>query len=304
MRRKLALLISAACLTSCFPGNGDDESSDRYVDYGGQQPPGMKARVFAEGVVSTEFGELNAVLTSDLSEFYFTRRGVPGRPPAIMVARNESGVWTSPEELDFDDRYSAIDLFLTSDGLRMVFCSNRPHDGDDAPRDDHDFWVSRRVGERWSEPVLFAPLALSPSEDFYPIVTRSGNLYLNSQREGPGTNNIYRSTWSGEEYLPAEQLPAPINSEFREFDAFVSQAEDMIIFTSMRPGGFGGADIYVSVLEDGEWSAPRNLGAEVNSEGAEFGAMLSPDGQYLFFTSTRNVSEDIFWISASVVDGN
>jgi outer membrane protein OmpA-like peptidoglycan-associated protein len=35
------------------------------------------------------------------------------------------------------------------------------------------------------------------------------------------------------------------------------------------PGGFGGMDIYESDFENGEWSSPKNLGAEINSEGDE-----------------------------------
>ena len=100
---------------------------------------------------------------------------------------------------------------------------------------------------------------------------------------------------------PAEKLPAPINSEFREFDAFVSPGEDMIIFSSDRPRGVGRADIYMSRLENGRWSEPMNLGVAVNSEASEYGAMLSPDGRFLFFTSSRTGMEDIYWVSADVL---
>ena len=269
--------------------------------YLGQHAPGLTAEKFAPGIISTQDGELNSVFSSDLREFYFTRRGIPAVPPAIMVTRLGSEGWSEPENLGFEARYSAIDLFLLPDGQRMVFCSNRPHLGNGEARSDHDFWVAPRDGDGWGEPRLFASAALSDSEDFYPVVTESGNLYFNSQRAGPGTNNIFRSTWNGREYQPAEILPEPINSEHREFDGFVSPTEDMIIFSSDRPGGFGRADIYVSFLQDGRWSEPRNVGGDVNSEASEYGAILSPDGEYLFFTSSRDGTEDIFWVSADVL---
>jgi hypothetical protein len=272
-------------------------------DYLGQDPPGLTAKLFAPGFVSTQHGELNAVFANDAREFYFTRRGIPGVPAAIMVTRLGNEYWTQPAAIDFDRRYSAIDLFITTDGNRMVFCSNRPHTPDAEPRGDHDFWVSLRDGDTWTGPELFAPAAMSEAQEFYPIVTLSGNLYFNSQREGQGTNNIYRSGPQQGEYGPPEKLPQPINSEFREFDAYVSPAEDMIIFSSERPGGHGGADIYVSFLTDaGGWTEPQNLGAAVNSPASEYGSMPSPDGRYLFFTSGRDGNEDIYWISAEVVD--
>ena len=296
----LLTVMLVACGAGDVPGDTTDGSP---VDYVGQTPPGDTSQLFAPGLVSTEHGELNSVFTADLQEFYFTRRAISGRWPAIMVTRRGPEGWTEPESVGFDDAYTAIDLFITPDGQRMVFCSNRPHREGDQPRSDHDFWVSRRDEGGWGEPHLFAPAAVSDWEDYYPVVTESGNLYFNSQRDGPGTNNIFRAIPEQGTYGSAEKLPEPINSQHREFDAFVSPTEDMIVFSSDRPGGFGRSDIYVSFLEDGGWSEPRNLGGEVNSDGAEFGAILSPDGRYLFFTSTKGGNEDIYWISAEVLGG-
>lgn len=280
------------------PDQGTAVSPD---DYLGQTPPGMTAQLFSPGLVSTGDGELNSVFSADFREFYFTRRGIPGVPPRIMVSRRGPEGWEIPQPVSFDQRFSAIDLFLTPDGQRMVFCSNRPLDGTGPPRSDHDFWVSTRAGSGWGKPQPFAPGTSSGFEDFYPIITGKGNLYFNSQRDGPGTNNIFRAVWDGQKYGRPERLPAPINSEFREFDAFVSLEEDLIIFSSDRPGGLGRVDIYLSHREDGRWSQPRNLGAEVNSAASEYGAMLSPDGRFLFFTSSRAGTEDLYWVSSDVL---
>jgi hypothetical protein len=296
---RAVFLFFALLLVTCQPADDTDAvSPDAYL---GQTPPGMTAQLFSPDFVSTEEGELNSIFSPDFHEFYFTRRGVPTVPPRVMVSRRGSEGWGTPESVGFDRRFSAIDLFLTQDGQRMVFCSNRPRQRGDSTRVDHDFWVSVREGIGWGEPQLFAPEAMSEFEDFYPVITESGNLYFNSQRDGPGTNNIFRSAWTEGRYEPAEKLPAPINSEFREFDAFVSPGEDMIIFSSDRPGGVGRADIYISHLENGRWSEPMNLGVAVNSEASEYGAMMSPDGRFLFFTSSRTGMEDIYWVSAGVL---
>lgn len=298
MNRSVLVLL-ATCLSGCQPEDNAQRLSGEYL---GQDPPGLTARLFAPEFVSTEYDELNSVFANDGQEFYFSRRGIPGKPSAIMVTRSGTRQWQAPEVVDFDDRYSAIDLFVTADGERMVFCSNRPHELEGGVRADHDFWVSERVGDVWGEPRLFAPAALSAFEDYYPIITSSGNLYFNSQREGGGTNNIFRARLLNGEYGSVERLPAPINSEYREFDGYVASEEELIIFSSERPGGFGGSDIYVSFFEDGGWTDPQNLGGEVNSPASEYGAMPSPDGCYLFFTSSRGGDENIYWISMEVVD--
>jgi hypothetical protein len=294
----LALLMVLP-LVACGPGS--DTPAESLSDYVGQTAPGLTAQLFAPGFVSTEDGELNSVFTPDFQEFYFTRRGVPVTPPRVLVTKRGPEGWSLPETVPFDERYSAIDLFITTDGEWMVFCSNRPREEGSPIRGDHDFWVSEKREDGWGEPRRFAPAAMSDFEDYYPVVTRSGNLYFNSQREGPGTNNIFRSSRVGGEYGPAEKLPGPVNSEYREFDAFVSPGEDLILFSSDRPGGFGRADIYFSVLEEGRWSNPRNLGEAVNSGSSEYGAMLTPDGRYLFFTSSRTGMEDIYWVSVDAL---
>jgi hypothetical protein len=292
-------LFSALFFITCQPADDSDAfSPDAYL---GQTAPGATAQLFSPEFVSTEDGELNSIFSPDYQEFYFTRRGVPTVPPRIMVSRRGPDGWGIPESVGYDPRFSAIDLFLIQDGEGMVFCSNRPRQEGDSTGADHDFWVSEREDNGWGEPQPFAPEAMSDAEDFYPVITESGNLYFNSQRDGPGTNNIFRSAWTEGGYESPDKLPAPINSEFREFDAFVSPQEDIIIFSSDRPGGLGRADIYVSYLENGRWSEPMNLGEAVNSEASEYGAMLSPDGRFLFFTSSRTGMEDIYWVSADVL---
>jgi len=291
----LALAISARQNTAELP-----KLSGPFL---GQQTPGNQSRVFAPDFVSTKLGELNSIFSRDGQEFYFSRRGMRERPAAIMVTRLKNDVWTKPEPVDFTSPHSDIDLFVTSDGGSMIFCSNRPHQKGDPAKADHDFWISKREGSRWAEPVLFAKEAASEYEDYFPVVTKSGNLYFNSQRGGPGTNDIYCSRFAGGKYSAAEKLPEPINTPSREFDAYVSPDENMIIFSSTKPGGFGGSDIYLSFKRaDGTWTEPLNMGNDINSTASEYGATISPDGKYFFYTSTKNGSEDIYWVSAKIID--
>jgi tetratricopeptide (TPR) repeat protein len=56
-----------------------------------------------------------------------------------------------------------------------------------------------------------------------------------------------------------------------------------LYFASNRPGGYGGFDIYVSFKIGGNWSAPENLGATVNTLGNEITPFY--DGNALHFAS-------------------
>jgi hypothetical protein len=299
----LPFLLFMAVTNSLHPQNHERGNETLQGMYFGQVPPGMQSKVFAPGFISTEAGELNAVFCCDGSEFYFSRRGIPGKPSTLMVSKMINDNWSIPAELEFSGIYSDIDLFVTADGQSLIFCSKRPHIKGESEQADHDFWISRRDGNAWSNPVPFAADAISEYEDFYPVITANGNLYFNSQRGKQRGNNIYCAKYQSGVYQAAEKLPAPINSDSWEFDAYVYQDEKMILFSSTRPGGYGGADIYLSYRKiDGNWSEPKNLGPEINSQFSEYGSSISPDGKFFFYTSTRNGSEDIYWISAEILN--
>jgi hypothetical protein len=62
-----------------------------------------------------------------------------------------------------------------------------------------------------------------------------------------------------------------------------------MVFDSVRPGGLGGPDIWVSsrATVQSAWSAPVNPGAPINSPQGESRASLSRDGERLYFGSAR-----------------
>ncbi len=60
----------------------------------------------------------------------------------------------------------------------------------------------------------------------------------------------------------------------------------IIFFSSDRPGGFGGTDIWWSRrMSDGHWSAPRNAGSQINSACDELSPFLTSDSRRLYFSS-------------------
>jgi len=64
-----------------------------------------------------------------------------------------------------------------------------------------------------------------------------------------------------------------------------------MVFTSDRPGGFGGFDLYYSKFSNGSWSAPVNMGPIINSSSDEYRPVLSGDenfiNMYMLFSSNR-----------------
>jgi outer membrane protein OmpA-like peptidoglycan-associated protein len=76
------------------------------------------------------------------------------------------------------------------------------------------------------------------------------------------------------------------NTEFWESAPSLSPDKRDLYFTSNRPGGYGGNDIYVSHRqENGHWSPPENMGPSINTIGDESAPFIHADNLTLYFTS-------------------
>jgi len=99
-----------------------------------------------------------------------------------------------------------------------------------------------------------------------------------------GTTAFLYGEWSA-----PQPFPAGINSTTSEQNAVLSRDELSLYFSSDRPGGMGGLDIYIAqrATLDSPWGSPINAGAPINTSGADFAPNLSIDGHLLFFSSAR-----------------
>jgi len=75
-----------------------------------------------------------------------------------------------------------------------------------------------------------------------------------------------------------------------------------LIFASRKEGGFGGSDLYISNFSDGQWSAPENLGPQINSAYDETTPFLANDGRTLYFSANGKNSIGGFDVFKSKFD--
>lgn len=243
--------------------------------------------VFAPGVISTADFESHPAFTHDGATLYFLKDAPNFSFWTIVVSRFRNGKWESPSVVPWSGRYRDADPFITADGQKFYFISDRPVDG--KPKDDLDIWVMNREGDHWSAPQhLDAPVNSSGNE-WFPTVASDGTLYFGSDREGGlGRTDIYRCRIVDGKYAPAENLGDAVNSKFDEFEPLIAPDQSFLIFMSAgRPEGKGGGDLYTSVFRDGKWQPAQNLGEPINSRALEISPKISPDGRWFFFTSSR-----------------
>ena len=86
--------------------------------------------------------------------------------------------------------------------------------------------------------------------------------------------------------VPVNMGPA-INSRHSEKQPSLSADGRAVYFTSDRPGGLGKYDLWMSSrIADGNWSAPVNLGKNINSREFDQSPFIHPDNKTLYFSST------------------
>lgn len=113
--------------------------------------------------------------------------------------------------------------------------------------------------------------------------TRS-DFYKKRERRGKD-NKVHLSIYSGipEEGKLRKVKPLPFNSkQYSTAHPALSPSGDLLIFSSDRPGGVGGADLYFSTYSEDGWSDPVNMGEVVNTPGDEYYPFIDTEGRLWF----------------------
>lgn len=143
-----------------------------------------------------------------------------------------------------------------------------------------------------SKTARTATLGVAANE-FGPWLSGDGTLWFWSQRpEASGWRDIFFAPPDPDGDAWLEPREFPLNTAGRDSHPWVSPDGSVIVFTSDRPGGHGGDDLWMSArTADGAWGDPVNLGPAINSSFDDEAARLTPDGRTLFFTSNRPMAD-------------
>jgi Tol biopolymer transport system component len=277
------------CCSSAFNVAAQKISKTKHA-YASEKPL-REPTVFAPGIISAGEFDSHPAFTPDGKTIYFVRSTPNFNFWTILVSRFERGRWNTPEVAPFSGQYSDADPFITPDGSRFYFISNRPVSGKSTP--DLDIWMMEKTAAGWSEPKNPGAPINSPGSEWYPTIAANGTIYFGSDRQGgKGRTDIYRSRLINGNYSEAENLGDAINTQFNEFEPLIAPDESFMIFMAGgRSDSAGGFDLYISYNRNGSWTKPSNLGSKINSSGNEYSPMISPDGKYFFWTSTRGFAE-------------
>jgi Tol biopolymer transport system component len=260
------------------------------------QPPAAIERVGA-GIISTDRNETFPAVDPVDGSLWFSVYDDSFDDQTIMFSRRTDSGWAAPEVASFSGEWGDRAPRFSPNGSSLYFSSNRPMAGAESGT-DMNLWRVVRIGNSWGHAKPLSYPANSGANDMHASVTNSA-LWLASTREGSlGRSDIYRIDQDG----AVDQLSAPINDENSQPDLWVSADETwMILVITNHPDGYGGDDLYLSRYDGNAWSVPENLGSEINTDEYEYGPTVSPDGEYLYFTSHRGGSADVYRVRLSSV---
>ena len=114
-----------------------------------------------------------------------------------------------------------------------------------------------------------------------------GSLLGSDRPGGSGGLDLYVARRTGEGYRAPENLGPAINSAADEVEPWIAPDGSYLVFSAKaRPDSTGRYDLYLSGRTGGGWQRPVPLAA-VNTPWQEFNQSVSPDGEWLYFSSTR-----------------
>ena len=141
----------------------------------------------------------------------------------------------------------------------------------------------------WVEPKPITEINTT-GHDAAISISHDGQKLFIYRNVGLGMGDIFMSKLEGTTWTEPEKVKG-INTNYWEGSVCLSSDEKIIYFSSERPGGFGGSDIYSARLQaDSGWGQIENLGPEINTPFNEDAPFMHSDGRTLFFASTGHNS--------------
>ncbi|MCP4593445.1 MAG: hypothetical protein GY842_22135 [bacterium] len=264
------------------------------------QPPTMLGET-----INSPNDDYEPRLSADGMTLYLVR-GKPGHNADIHVSNRTPNGWTEPRPLEtVNTSYDDLGPDPSPNGLLLYFYSDRP-----GGSGGYDLWMARRDKPTgtFAEPINLGPRINSPYNDYGPAVTPDHRtLYFASNRPHPDDvhtpdpqawpatvrEDLYQRDYDlytapiTESGLGAAAPVSSLNSPANEGTPALSPAGDFVYFSSDRPGGAGGFDLYRSRRRSEAHGPAEHLGLTVNSPAHELDPALSMAGYELHFSSNR-----------------
>jgi hypothetical protein len=200
---------------------------------------------------------------------------------------------------------------IVPDESALYFTSKREGSSSNKKNGDNSFYedvyVSYKEDGAWGKAENAGEPINTETNDGCVAISSDGQRMIVFRTSPDLVNGDLYTTWIGpnNKWEPLQLMNKEINSPYIETSACFSNDTSEIFFSSNRPGGFGGKDLYrIKKLPNGQWSVPLNLGPSVNTIYDDDAPFLHPDGITLYYSSKGHNTMGDYDIFKSVWDAN
>ncbi len=181
---------------------------------------------------------------------------------------------------------------ISLDGTSLYFTARKKWKKNEQTTDPstnlpfEDIYVSyMNIDSIWSKPEKLSFCLPNRNEASVSISSDERQLYLYQDTTGNG--DIYSTEINSKRKNKIDIVAIKgLNTEFWETHCYFSQDKNLLFFSSDRPGGFGGRDLYfMRKTSPNEWTKPENMGPNINSKYDEDAPFLSADNKTLYYAS-------------------
>lgn len=212
---------------------------------------------------------------------------------ALKLSKNQRSFKITNLGSTVNTPYDEHSPIVSADEEMLVFTSNRKGTGDMQTPDGlyyEDIYVSHFRFNKWTPAENIGTIINTEANNASISLSADGKTLFIYMHDGI-SGDIYKSEMTFEGWTEPEKLPQPINTQYSETHASMTVDGNTIFFSSDRPSGYGGKDIYmIRKLPNGDWGKILNLGDVINTEGDEESPFIHPDGKTLYFCSTEHTS--------------
>ncbi len=242
----------------------------------------LAQQIFEPGLISIAGQHDDYISISPNEDFLmFTRFTNNYRTGTIYMSEKKNEKWQTPTIVPFSGTYNDSRPFISPQGVKVFFASNRPTSENPNKR-DLDIWYVEKKGDTWGEPINAGNEINSRENDSHPSVALNGNLYFS--RWGSTPNNMFMSEYRDGDFKSPIPLSA-INTDKSESHTFIAPDESFLFFgKTIDPEGMNG-QVFISINKDGRWSKPMSFD-ELNSDLYDYSAKLNAAKNRIYFSRT------------------
>jgi len=196
-----------------------------------------------------------------------------------------------------NSQYDDYEPALTADGEEIIITCLLPIEKDNlypgGNTVQEDFFIAKKENGTWSKREPIGAPINTPGNEGAQSISADGRIFFFtacSRMDSKGSCDIYYSLRKGGMWSNPRNLGSPVNTSYWESQPSCSADGRTLYFVSNRPGGIGQMDVWETHIDkDGRWTAPKNLGPNINTKENEQSPFIHADGRTLYFASAGHL---------------